>query len=265
MKILLISDNDYKNHPGGAERNDECLQSLLNCDFVQTKDFANQEYDFYILSNHYDISEAAKEFLSSRRFIFQSHDYIFCNCRNPANYYNLTVPHEYQRNREFLLSAKEIIVHSKLQWEIWRRNGFETLNWSGNLWSNNKLDLMESLSRRGKNGRACVLASENPIKGQVAAEEFCRQARVNYDLLPPMPHKDLLKAMSRYSMLVTLPASPETYSRVVAEAKMMNLGVISNEFLGLSYNEEYSLSGTDFVEKMREKKKELVQLIKSYV
>ena len=73
-KVLLISDEEYsiKNN-GGAECNNHEIIKLLNssgikCDFLTTHEFNNKagfinNYDLYIVSNFYFISESAKTFL----------------------------------------------------------------------------------------------------------------------------------------------------------------------------------------------------------
>ncbi len=260
MKILLISDNPLGSS-GGAEANDIELKKLLKCDFCQTKDFVDGDYDLYILSNHYDISEKSIEFLLDKPKIHISHDYLFCHTRNPGNFYNGGVPHEFQRNREFLLSCEKIIVHSRLQQEIWLLNDFKTINFSGNLWKQEDFNYMNHLRVLEKNGRAFVLANENHIKGQRESEEFCWRFKIEFDLLPPMGYTELLEKMSEYSMFVFMPQSAETFSRTAAEAKMLNCAVATNNLLGFSYNDEYKLDGENLIEAMKAKKRELVDLI----
>lgn len=260
MKILLLSDNPL-DFNGGAEANDAELVTLLGCDFCQTKDFTKSDHDLYILSNHFHISKYSIDFLKDKRKIHIAHDYLFCHSRNPLQFYNAIVPEDFQRNREFLLSCDKIIVHSKLQEDIWARNGFNTINFEGNLWKESDLKLIENLQSVSKNGRAFILQSEVLSKGQEVSEEFCRNFKLSYDLIPRMGYENLITNMARYSLFVFFPNSPETFSRTTAEAKMLNCSVATNNLVGFSYSEEYNLNGETLIKKMKTKKEELISLL----
>ena len=227
-KVLLISDEEYsiKNN-GGAECNNHEIIKLLNssgikCDFLTTHEFNNKagfinDYNLYIVSNFYFISESAKTFLYGKKYIITEHDYKFVRERNPCFYPNLTVPPEKVVHLDFYRNAKFVLVQSNFQKEVFGRSVKldNIINFSGNLWADDTLDLILSLSKTPKNGKAAILGEDDyGIKGRDISIEFCKKVHLKYELLPKTDHHSFLKNLSKYSTYVFFPRSPETLSRV---------------------------------------------------
>ena len=70
-----------------------------------------------------------------------------------------------------------------------------------------------------------------------------------------------MRKLAQYSKLVFFPNTPETFSRVVIEAKMMGLEIISNDLIGALREEWNTLNGNELAEAMKNKKRGLVDLL----
>lgn len=274
-KILLISDEEYsiKNN-GGAECNNHEIIKLLNssgikCDFLTTHEFNNKagfinDYDLYIVSNFYFISESAKTFLYSKKYIITEHDYKFVRERNPCFYPNLTVPLEKVVHLDFYRNAKFVLVQSNFQKEVFGRSVKldNIINFSGNLWSDETLDLILSLSKTPKNGKAAILGEDDyGIKGRDVSIEFCKKVHLKYELLPKTDHHSFLKNLSKYSTYVFFPRSPETLSRVSIEARLMGLSVITSDYTAAVHESFFDYESNRMVQYIKDKPKQILKLI----
>lgn len=274
-KILLISDETYsETNNGGAESNNNEIIKILNnsgikCDFLTTFDFNNQlesiqEYDLYIISNFYFISEESKNFLYTKKYIITEHDYKFVRERNPCFFPNLTVPPDRIIHAEFYKNAKFVLMQSDFQKEIFRRNINlqNAVNFSGNLWADETLDLILSLSQTPKNGKAAILEEDDyGIKGRDVSIEFCKKFHIKYELLPKTDHHSFLKNLSKYSTYVFFPRSPETLSRVCIEARLMGLSVITTDYTAAVHENFFDYESNKMIEYIKNKPKEILKLI----
>ena len=274
-KILLISDEEYsiKNN-GGAECNNYEIIKLLNssgikCDFLTTHEFNNKagfinDYDLYIVSNFYFISENAKTFLYGKKYIITEHDYKFVRERNPCFYPNLTVPPEKVVHLDFYRNAKFVLVQSNFQKEVFGRSVKldNIINFSGNLWADDTLDLILSLSKTPKNGKAAILGEDDyGIKGRDISIEFCKKVHLKYELLPKTDHHSFLKNLSKYSTYVFFPRSPETLSRVSIEARLMGLSVITSDYTAAVHESFFDYESNKMIEYIKDKPKQILKLI----
>lgn len=267
-KIVLISDN-LLGSLGGCEANDKILQEELQCEFVTTSVF-NQTLsrfggvDLFVLSNFFDINTDGIEFLSDKNYLICHHDYAFCATRNPSYWENNVVPGQYLRNIDLIKAARINITQSTLQTEIFKRNVEASYyNLKGNLWSNKDFARIDKLSTVEKNGRALVLDNPNPIKNTAGTEKFCRENNICYDKVGSLPYYELLNVLAQYSIFVFKATAPETFSRTICEAVMLNVIPMGNELIG--FFSDYSGVSSDEVRRiMKYKKEELVDLIKSY-
>ena len=274
-KVLLISDEEYsiKNN-GGAECNNNEIIKLLNssgikCDFLTTHEFNNKagfinDYDLYIVSNFYFISENAKTFLYGKKYIITEHDYKFVKERNPCFYPNLTVPPERIVHLDFYRNAKFVLVQSNFQKEVFGRSVKldNIINFSGNLWADDTLDLILSLSKTPKNGKAAILGEDDyGIKGRDVSIEFCKKVHLKYELLPKTDHQSFLKNLSRYSTYVFFPRSPETLSRVCIESRLMGLSVITTDYTAVVHESFFDYESDKMIEYIKNKPNQIKKLI----
>ncbi len=274
--ILLISDLAYSeiNNGGAESNNNELIKILSNkhkVGFLTTFDF-NQNFnqienvDLFIISNFYFISEEAKKFLLEKKYIIIEHDYKFLLSRNPCIYQNFEAPKNEIVHEEFYQKSIFTLVQSDFQKQIFDKNlnNVKVLNFSGNLWPVETLDLIEALSYKPKNGKACILSNDDyGIKGVDRAIDFCNKTYLKYDLIPKLSHHDFLKFISDYSTYVFFPRTPETLSRVTIEARLMNLSVITSQYTSAVHEEFYKLNNKEILIYLKNKRTDILQSIES--
>jgi len=272
--ILLISDLRYSEiNNGGAESNNHELIKILaphhKVGFITTFDFNKnfnslQNIDLFILSNFYFISDEAKQFLYNKKYIITEHDYKFLQSRNPCIYQNFEAPKTDLIHQELYQKSIFTLVQSDFQKQIFQKNLSDVtiVNFSGNLWPVETLDLIEALSYKPKNGKTCILSSDDyGIKGVDRSIDFCNKTFLKYDLIPKLSHHEFLKFISDYSTYVFFPRSPETLSRVTIEARLMNLSVITSQYTSAVHEEFYKLENKEILKYLKNKRIEILDLI----
>ena len=129
------------------------------------------------------------------------------------------------------------------------------------LWANNKLDFIETLTNQEKNEKFAILGSSNPIKNTYEAVMFCEKNNIEFDIIDPCEEKELLTKLSSYKGLVFFPKVLETFSRLSAEAKMLNCKLLTKpKMLGFASEEIYTLSGSELIEEIRQRKHDALML-----
>tara|TARA_Y100000034_G_C6666845_1_gene292577 strand:- start:313 stop:645 length:333 start_codon:yes stop_codon:yes gene_type:complete len=97
------------------------------------------------------------------------------------------------------------------------------------------------------------------------AIKYCSLQRKKYELIPPLPYYDFLKRLGTNDTLVFLPKTPETLSRIVVEARMMGMRVITNNRVGAAKEEWFSLKGKELIEVIRHKREEISNKVLEYL
>ena len=274
-KVILISDFFIDDFVGGAALNDEEIYRLLSerLDVQKIKSrylyegFIQENLDsFFIISNFFGINPAIRDLIQSKcKYILYCHDYKFVHHTNPALYPDFLVPQQELINVNFHKDAHRIICQTKFQKDIYDRNlkcPEKTVSFSGNLWSEEHLKLLESLASVEKNSKCAIIDSKYPQKGVNESIQHCKENNLEYEVIGDPDYSKFLELLSLYSSLVFHPSTPETCCRVILEAKMMGLKTITNKLIGASYEEWYNLNGIELINKMRGKRKSLVDFIR---
>ena len=274
-KIILISDFFIDDFVGGAALNDEEIYKTLNHHYDVKKiksrylypGFIQENLDsFFIISNFFGITPEIRDLIQKKcKYILYCHDYKFVQHTNPAVFRDFIVPPNQLINKEFHHGSQQIICQTSFQKDIYDKNlntHEKTINFSGNLWSEESLDLLEAHSSAVKNGRAVVIESPYPQKGTEFSMNLCKAEKWNFDVIADPDYKSFLNKLSKYSKLVFHPATPETCCRLVLEAKMMNLEVVTNNLVGACYEPWFSQDGKELIKTMRNKKVDLVNIIR---
>ena len=194
---------------------------------------------------------------SKCKYILYCHDYKFIPHTNPAVYPNFVAPSNELINVAFHKDAHKIICQTQFQKDIYDRNlncGEQTINFSGNLWSEEHLELFRQLLETKKNSKYAIVDSKYPQKGVQEAKDFCEKNNLDYDIIGDPDYLTFLKKLSLYSHLVFFPSTPETCCRIIVEAKMIGLEVTTNELIGASYEEWYKLNGKELIDCMKNKR-----------
>ena len=276
-KIILISDFFIDDFVGGAALNDEEIYNTLKKHYDVQKiksrylypGFIQENLDsLFIISNFFGIDPQIRDSIENQcNYILYCHDYKFVHHTNPAVYPDFIVPRDHLINVSFHLNAKRIVCQTDFQKKIYDKNlnaPDKTYNFSGNLWSDDHLNLLEKLRNNSSSIDKCaVVNSPYPQKGTEQSKEYCRQNNIPFDVIQDPNYESFLKFLSMYSSLAFHPSTPETCCRLVLEAKMLGLKVFTNELIGASYEPWYERDGLALTNTMRDKKNDLVNFIKN--
>ena len=122
------------------------------------------------------------------------------------------------------------------------------------LWSAKTFNLLETLASQKKTKELCVMKSSNLTKNYLNTLNFCQQNNLTPDSIESGDHHDFLNLMAQYQKFLFIPTVLETFSRICAEAKMLNVSVMTNKKLIGLFSENYSeQNGVKLIETLREK------------
>jgi hypothetical protein len=274
VKYIIVSDFFLEDFVGGAALNDEEVLKIFEQEEEEitkvrsenvTLEFLEENKDaFYIISNFFSMPDDSLEKLKSLNYLLYAHDYKFVKHMNPAAYEEFKVPEEDLIHVELHQKAKSVICQSKLQEKIYQDNipNVNTVNFSGNLWSNEIFSLLEALSSKEKRPIVSVIKSRWHQKGVPEAIKFCMDENYDYDLVHDEDYSRFLWKLSENQALAFYPLTPETCSRIVLECKMMNIKVFITKMVGACHEPWFEKQGIELISLLREKRKEIYKVIK---
>lgn len=273
MKIIYVSDFLAEDVIGGAELNDHELLSLLKngeheVSTIRAREVSsdlieqNKENKF-IISNFTHLSEQLKKELQDCRYVIYEHDHKYLPSRDPSKYKDFLAPKEEIINYEFYKKANAVFCQSKFHASIAEKNLKldNIISLGGSLWSEESLTLLETLLRREKKDKCSIMDSPIPSKNTTTAIKFCKAKGLEYDLVNSPFYKEFLSKLGANDTLVFFPSTPETLSRVVVEARMMDMKVVTNGLVGASHEDWFEMKGPALIDFMREKKKEIFNVV----
>lgn len=273
--IIYISDFFSHEIPGGAEICGEVLIHELvsrgyvvrpfKGAFVRVEELEEFPKDLIILGNFSHLLPSTKHYIEkSRRYVLYCHDYPFLTSRNPADYSDYNVPEYNIINANFIRAAQRVFCQSNFQTDIFDINvGGKLLNLGGNLWDDLRLDYLEGLNdRKKKPGLAGIQDSPIWHKGTDDAAKYCEAKSIAFVKIPFIQERDFLRELATCDRFIFFPKTPETFSRVTLEARMMGLDLTLNNRIGCAkepwfgwYGKE---RGKELIGFMRRKRKEIV-------
>lgn len=271
MKIVFLADFFKQDLLGGAESNDSVLIDHMlsegyDVEKVKCVDFNDsylQKKYFFIVSNFVSLQERYRDALTSERYVIYEHDHKYLKSRDPGVYKDFVAPPDQVINKDFYANAEAVVVLSKVCKEVIEKNLHINNVYSigCSLWSDDKLDFIESLVGTKKNEKYAIINSTNPIKSTPEAIAFCEKNNLPYDLIGPCDEKTLLTQLSNYNALVFFPKVLETFSRISVEAKMMGCKLLTKpNLLGAASEYIFELSGKELIDKIRERKNHALKL-----
>ena len=274
-KIVFIADFFADQVLGGGELNNEELINLLREDQFTLQKINSQAVDlnflkenstsFLIISNFVGLDYQCRGWIAKNsHYIIYEHDHKYLASRNPAVYTDFKAPETQLRNYSFYRNALAVICQSDFHKNIVEDNLDldNIISVGGNLWSLNTLDKLRKFSKREKVSRCSILKSDIPHKNTKKAIKYCEANGEEYDLISDTKYIDFLDKLSRNDRLVFFPATPETLSRIVCEARMMGMSVITNDLVGATAEKWFKLKGESLIDYMSEKRLEIVNKIK---
>ena len=271
MNFIYVADFINEEASGGAEQNDRELISILvdiGHSVTQFKsdeismDFVKENKDsFFIISNFVFMFNRMKQYIANNiKYIKIEHDHQYLVTRNPSDYDDYRAPLEDLKDIAFYNSAKAVFVQSSLHEDIIRKNlGLTNVyNVAGNLWSLEILDLLQNLGQQKKKDKVSIMNSPTAHKGTSNAVRYCSHTGLDYELLDAQSHEDFLTAMAQNDKFIFLPETVETLSRIVCEARMMDISVITNGNIGAASEKWFGeLKGAALCDMMRAKRLEV--------
>ena len=135
------------------------------------------------------------------------------------------------------------------------------VNISGNLWSEEHLKRLGNLAEVEKNNKCAIIDSKYPQKGVKESVQYCKENNLEYDIIGDPDYSSFLDILSLNSTLVFHPSTPETFGRVILEAKMMGLKIITNKLIGASYESWYDFDGKELINYMKNKRETFADFI----
>jgi len=233
------------------------------------RQFIDENIDkFFIIANfcflNHDCLNKIKESCS---YVIYEHDHKYLKSRNPGIFDNFIAPPSELINVNFYNKAKAVFVQSQLHENIvYKNTNLKNLvNLSGNLWSEEVLNLIEEISFLKKENFYAIMDSSIPHKNTIDSIRYCEYKNLDFKLIKNSSYVSFLKQLGINKKLVFFPKTPETLSRIVVESRMMNMGVVTNNMVGATSEDWYTLKGKQLIDVMREKREIITNKIMSYL
>jgi hypothetical protein len=275
-KLVFIADFFKSDLAGGGETNDDnLLDHLRQKHDVQTTRANNvsipllEAADTVIVGNFVTMPEGVKGYLiGNKKYIIYEHDHKYITTRDPSRFPEFKIPRDKLVNEKFYEASYGTVVLSNVCKSILELNlpKVKVHNIGCSLWSTKTFEKIKSLSMKNKEKNLCIMKTNNPTKNYNATVEFCNSRNLAYENIHSQSHFTFLSQMSLYRKILFIPTVLETFSRLCAEAKMLNLEVMTNKrMIGFFSEECSSLSGLDLIAEMQLRNKKALKLFEGLV
>jgi len=277
MKILFVADFFADQVLGGGELNNEELIDILISrghevqkinSHLLTKDIIQENKDTsFIIANFVNIPSNLISSFYDKNYIIYEHDHKYLSTRNPGDFPDFVAPKEHVVNLDFYKNARAVLCQSRLHSDIARKNTDleNIISLGGNIWDLKSLKFMSEIAKTDKNEMYAIMNSSIRHKNTVGAIKYCNAKGYEYNLIESANYQQFLSMLGVNKSLVFLPQTPETLSRVIVEARMMNMGVITNSTVGAASEEWYSLKGHDLIKVMYDKREQITDKVLEYL
>jgi hypothetical protein len=267
--IIYISDFFVDEILGGAELSDDVVVRYIrdkggNLKTVksQTFDPTIHKADTFIISNFVGLSEEIKAWFvaSGARYIIIERDQKYVARRNTAMYNNFIAPKSEVVNESFYTGAHKVFcltAHSAkiLLGHIDLKN-VEVLGCTQ--FSKYQLELVRSNVGKKKNDKFAIVSGKRSNK----AIQYCELNKIEYDIIQHMKYEDLLSKLSEYKGIVFFSHAVETCCRLLVEARMFEMKIITDNRNGCTYEKWFKeLKGEKLIDFLENKVKETLDII----
>ena len=264
--FIMVMDFYFSEVTGGAEANAECLLDRfiesgipmvkMKSHEVTVEFLKNNKHKVFIFSNFILLKQECRQYaINNLKYFVYEQDHKYIKSRNPIKYVNFVAPKEERVNIDFYKGAIRVLFLTKLSMEVFHKNTDLTnlLNLQSSVWRKEELAYLRTICNNEKDKRVAVMDSDNPIKRRNDCINLCRKNNWEYNLVKDSNFKKFLEKMSKHNKLLFLTGHLETCARIVVEAKMLNMKVITNKkLIGATSEEWYKLSGKQLIDKMEE-------------
>ena len=273
MNYVFIADFFANEILGGGELNNQEIIEILKdrghevlqikSSFV-TPDFIEENSNsFFIIANFVMLSEGCKHALSNKKYVIYEHDHKYLAHRNPARCKHFKCSEQYIINRDFYRSAKAVLCQSRFHSDIVNKNlnTDNVLNLGGNLWPLSSLSKMREIANKEKQNKCSILDSNISHKNTIGAIQYCKSKGYKYELVKSNSYYEFLDKLGANEKFCFFPKTPETLSRVVVEARMMNMSIVINKLIGAKSEPWFSLKGNELIDIIEHKRVEIPEKI----
>jgi hypothetical protein len=278
-KISFIADFFADQVNGGGELNNEEAILLLSkrghhVERVHsqrvTPEYIQQNKDNrFLIANFIGLSEECKRSFAEDgcKYAIYEHDHKYLKTRDPSYFKDYSAPEDQIINYNFYKGALGVFCQSKLHKHVVEKNLKidNVLSLGGNLWSEEILSKIDIMSRKNKRSRYSIWESLNPIKATSETIAFCYNKKIPYDLVGNLPYEKFLDKLSENDTFIFLPKTLETLCRVVVEARMCGMKVVTNKKVGATSEEWFALKGKDLINEMKNKRETIIQTIEEII
>ena len=263
MKIIFIADFFVEQVLGGGELNNEELMTIflrrgiklekIRSQLVTPEYLEKNQQSKFIVANYTYLNMNSRESLMELEYIIYEHDHQYLPTRNPADFENFQAPKEIIINYDFYKHAKAILCQSQFHADIMKKNlNLDHItNLSGNVWPSFVLDYIEILSKKEKQPKCSIMNSQIPHKNTRQAIRFCDYKEMDYELVSSPDYREFL----------FFPKTTETLSRVIIEARMCGMSVITNNLVGATKEPWYKLKGIELIEEVRKMRNRIADTV----
>lgn len=243
---------DFVGAAGGAESTDaaiiERLESKLGYKIpIEQSKFVRDisSEDTYIISNRIFLSEENRRRLVLKgTYILIEHDYQFVPNRNPWFYEDGIVPEHERIWIDFYAGAKATFFQTDFHLNMYKKNNVPTANpisMGLTIFSDKDLDFLLKLHQEYSPTIKEIAIYGTPSYGKntEGTIKYCREGLIPYRVIQHT-HKDLfLKELSKHETFIFLPITPETCCKIVMEARIIGLNVITTNNYGYTLSPWY--------------------------
>jgi len=261
---------------GGAERCNEVLiddfskngyaVTKANCHLLRPDQINSNDY--YIVANFMNLSEECKVALKKARYLIIEHDHKYVSTNDPSKFVNMLAPFRYIINKDFFANAEAVCCQSKLHSQTLQKNLLinNIVNLGGNLWSDENLDLLESLIDSPKRRKNAIMYSLNKNKGMFYTQEYCKKNHVDFETIKATEYETFIKELAATERLFFFPQWLESFNRVVIEARILGCKLTTNKLIGATSEPWFrKYEGLPLIGFLREKKKEIFNVYTSII
>ncbi len=255
---------------GGAEAfNDELINMLKLKGYDVRKINSNKfqpsmvsDDHFYIVSNFMNLREESKSALVSKSYVILEHDHKYVSTNDPSKFVNMIAPFKEIINKSFFEGAICVFCQSKIHAEVLQKNLLldNIVNIGCNLWSEERLDFLETLVGTEKTKKNVILYSDNKNKGMPYAVQYCESNGIEYEFIMPCEYQEFIKQLAQSERVFFFPQWLESFNRVIIEARILGCKVTSNKLIGATSEPWFrNYKGLELAHFLREKREEICE------
>jgi len=246
-KVIFLTDFFADSVLGGAELSTEVVIDYLisrgyDIHKVRCHEFSQDMLrEKIVITNFANLSEYNKKLISlSSDYIIIERDQKYVRTRNLTAYTDFIAPKSEIINKEFYRNAKSVLCLTNKHTELTTINLEldNIVNIGSTQFSEKQLQMIESNITDEKNGKYAIVEGKLHEKAIL----FCQKNNIDYELITNREYPKLIKSLSKYTGLVFFSHHFESYCRLLVEAKILGLKILTDDRNGCTYEPWFKIS-----------------------